>query len=216
MKRWLPFLLIFTLAFVISACNGNENEATEDDNQSVSDEPIENNEEEVTDEETVDIESEENDATEKEITVKLNNIEGEEVAVATLTTVDEGVKVKLTGDGFSEEGKKAFHVHEKGVCEIGDFESAGGHYNPEDKNHGKEDPDGQHAGDFDNIEVDADGKVDVEFVTDHISLDKNAENTVFTEDGTSLVIHDGEDDYKSQPAGDAGDRIACGVIAEPQ
>lgn len=204
------------LAFVISACNGNEDDAPEDDNQSISDEPIENNEEEATDGDTSDIESDDNDATEEEITVTLNDIDGEEVAEATLTTVDDGVQVNLVGDGFAEEGKKAFHVHEKGVCEVGDFESAGGHYNPEDKNHGKEDPDGQHAGDFDNIEVDADGKVDVEFVTDQISLDENAANTVFTEEGTSLVIHAGEDDYKSQPAGDAGDRIACGVIAEPQ
>src|SRR5699024_948325 len=123
----------------------------------------------------------------------------------------------LVGDGLPEEkAKHGFHVHEKGICEPKDFESAGGHYNPLNKNHGKEDKDGQHAGDFDNIEVDADGEVDVEFTTDQISLDKDATKPVFSEDGQSLSMHDDRAYYKPQPAGDAGDRVACGFIAEPE
>src|SRR5699024_1266424 len=102
------------------------------------------------------------------------------------------------------------------MCEPKDFESAGGHYNPLNKNQGKEDKDGQHEGDDENREGDEDAEVNVEFTTDQSSLDKDATNTVFSDDGTSLIIHEDPDDYKSQPSGDAGDRIACGVIAEPE
>lgn len=207
MKRWLPLLVVFSLVLIISACGGNENDSSEDDAQEDVDTPIENNDDDS---------AEESDMNEDEITVVLNDPEGNEVAEAKLTAVDEGVKIHLKGGAFAEGTKHAFHVHEKGVCDPDDFESAGGHYNPMDKNHGKEDADGPHAGDFDNIETNADGELDVEIVTDQISLDEGAENTIFTEDGTSLVIHAEEDDYKSQPAGDAGDRIACGVIAEPK
>src|SRR5699024_12875669 len=112
--------------------------------------------------------------------------------------------------------KHGLKYNEKVMSEPRDCESEGGQYNPLNKNHGKEDKDGQHAGDFDNIEVNADGEVDDEFTTDQISLDKDAANTGFSEDGTSLIIHEDPDDYKSQPSGDAGDRIACGVIAEPE
>lgn len=208
MKRWLTLLFIATLVLIISACGGSDEEDSNDSGQDSGEETTENKE---------DGDSEEADSND-EITVTLNDVDGDEAAEATLTEVDDGVKIKLVGDGLPEEkAKHAFHIHEKGICEPRDFESAGGHYNPTDKNHGKEDADGQHAGDFDNIEVDADGEItEVEFTTDQISLDEDAENTVFSEDGTSLVIHDGPDDYKSQPSGDAGDRIACGVIAEPK
>lgn len=204
MKKWLTIGFIITIMLIITACGGDDN-GSKDESQ-------DNN-----DEATEDKDSDSSDSSD-ELTVTLNDVDGNEAAEATLTKVDEGVKVKLVGDGLPEEkAKHAFHVHEKGVCEPRDFESAGGHYNPTDKKHGKEDIDGPHEGDFDNIEVDADGEVvDVDFTTDQISLDEDAENTVFTEEGTSLVIHDGPDDYKSQPAGDAGDRIACGVIAEPK
>src|SRR5699024_2218070 len=87
-----------------------------------------------------------------------NQNSSNKAAEATLSNVDDGVNVKLVGDGLPEDkAKHGFHVHEKGICEPRDFESAGGHYNPLNKNHGKEDKDGQHAGDFDNIEVNADG-----------------------------------------------------------
>ncbi len=207
MKRWLTLVLIGMVALIIGACSGNGSDSSNDDAQDNGEEPTEKNEES----------SQESDSTEDEINVLLHDVDGNEVAEATLTAVDDGVKITLTGDDLSEvEGEHAFHIHEKGVCELDDFESAGGHYNPTDKNHGKEDAEGPHAGDFDNIKVDVDGKIDVEFVTDQISLDPDAENTVFTKDGTSLVIHADPDDYTSQPAGDAGDRIACGVIAEPK
>ena len=208
MNRFLTLFFITLLILIISACSGGNNENAQQNNQNSNNETTEQNEEKSIFDD---------DSTEDELTVTLNDVDGNKAAEATLSNVDDGVNVKLVGDGLPEEkAKHGFHVHEKGICEPKDFESAGGHYNPLNKNHGKEDKDGQHAGDFDNIEVDADGEVDVEFTTDQISLDKDATNTVFSEDGTSLIIHEDPDDYKSQPSGDAGDRIACGVIAEPE
>ncbi|MBM7600779.1 Cu-Zn family superoxide dismutase [Virgibacillus halotolerans] len=199
MKRWIALLFVITLAVMISACSGKDDEQnTEGQNQ--------NQGEDAT-------ESEDSATDEEEVLVSLNDADEEVVATATLTEDDKGVNVKLEGEGLPE-GTHAFHIHEKGVCDPPDFESAGGHYNPEDKNHGKDDPEGPHAGDFDNIEVGEDGKVNEAFTTDQVTLKKGEENTLYTDEGTSLVIHADEDDYKSQPAGDAGDRIACGVIGE--
>src|SRR5690625_5126555 len=157
MKRWIALLFILTLAVMISACNGNNDEKnTDDQNQDAN-------------------QSEDNATDEEDVLVSLNDVDGDVVATATLTENEDGVHVKLEGEGLSE-GTHAFHIHEKGACEAPDFESAGGHYNPEDKNHGKDDPDGQHAGDFDNIVVDADGKVNEEFTTDQVTLEKGKDN----------------------------------------
>ena len=203
MRKTFILFFIMILIVIISACSSNDNEDSNETGQDMNEETSEDKADDIT---------------EEEMTVVLNDVDGNEIAEASLTQVDEGVKIKLSGDGLpKEQAKHGFHIHEKGICEPGDFESAGGHYNPTDKNHGKEHEEGHHAGDFDNIEVTADGEiVDNEFTTDQISLDENAENTVFSDDGTALVIHAGPDDYKSQPSGDAGDRIACGVIAEPK
>lgn len=188
MKRWMILAIAIAVGMVLSAWTGTDHEA---------------------DTSTDATKAEEQEGED----VSLENADGEEVAKATLTKADNGVHVDMDVDGLSE-GTHAFHVHEKGVCEPPDFESAGGHYNPTDMNHGKLDPEGPHAGDFDNIEVDENGQAHVEFTTEQISLDKGKENTLYTEDGTSLVIHADADDYKTQPAGDAGDRVACGVISE--
>lgn len=199
MRRWLVLVFFIALAVVVSACSGNDDEQNKDDQNQDNGEDA--------------AESGDNATDDDDVLVSLNDADGDVVATAELTEDDGGVHVKLEGDDLPE-GTHAFHVHEKGDCEAPDFESAGDHYNPEDKNHGKEDPDGPHAGDFDNIEVGADGKVDEDFTTDQVTLEKGKENTLYTDEGTSLVIHADEDDYKSQPAGDAGDRIACGVIGE--
>src|SRR5690625_4149223 len=189
MNRFLTVFFISLLILIISACSGGNNENAQQNNQNSNNETAEQNEEKSIFDD---------DSTEDELTVTLNDVDGNKAAEATLSNdvdgnkaaeatlsnVDDGVNVKLVGDGLPEDkAKHGFHVHEKGICEPRDFESAGGHYNPLNKNHGKEDKDGQHAGDFDNIEVNADGEVDVEFTTDQISLDKDAANTVFSEDG---------------------------------
>lgn len=107
-------------------------------------------------------------------------------------------------------GAHAFHIHEKGVCE-GDFTSAGGHYNPDEANHGIDDPDGMHAGDMPNIHVPDSGALEIEVLNHQVSV----EQLLGEEDGTAIVIHEGPDDYMSDPAGAAGPRIACGVIEAP-
>lgn len=150
---------------------------------------------------------------EDSVTVTLINNDEEEVATAELTEDETGVNIALTGENLSP-GEHGFHIHNAGACEAPDFDSAGEHYNPTDANHGFDDPDGPHAGDLENIEVNEDGTVSAEVTADMVTLEKDADNTLFTEEGTSLVIHSEGDDYSTQPSGDAGDPVACGVISE--
>lgn len=145
--------------------------------------------------------------------VTLMNTEGEETATATLSEGDSGVDVAIEGEGLPS-GELGFHFHEMGSCELPDFESAGGHYNPTDANHGFDDPEGPHAGDMENIQVEEDGTVNAETTAEMVTLQEDHENTLYTEEGTALVIHSEADDYESQPSGEAGDRIACGVVGE--
>lgn len=144
------------------------------------------------------------------IDIELKNADGDSHGYATLTEKAEGLQVTLALKGF-EPGPHAIHFHEKGVCEGPDFESAGGHYNPEDKDHGLLNPDGAHAGDLPNIIAEPDGTVMTEFMAGGVTL-KEGKTTLFPKEGTALIIHEGADDGMSQPAGDAGKRIACGEI----
>lgn len=105
-------------------------------------------------------------------------------------------------------GAHALHVHETGKCEAPAFTSAGGHYNPSDQAHGFFADEGYHAGDLPNFHVPDSGTVEIEFFSEQLKLDDN----VFDSDGSSVVIHAGMDDYRTDPAGDAGGRVACGVI----
>jgi superoxide dismutase, Cu-Zn family len=106
-------------------------------------------------------------------------------------------------------GTHAIHLHETGKCEGPAFKTAGGHFNPAKKQHGFMTAEGPHAGDLPNIDVGADGKAKAEFIAGDATL-----ADLQDADGSALVIHAKNDDYKSQPAGDAGDRVACGVIAK--
>jgi Cu-Zn family superoxide dismutase len=109
-------------------------------------------------------------------------------------------------------GEHAFHVHQVAKCEP-PFATAGPHFNPEARKHGLQNPDGAHAGDMNNITVGADGTGKVTVVNKQVTLGAGA-NSLFTNGGTALVIHAKPDDMKTDPAGNAGDRIACGVIAK--
>ncbi len=107
-------------------------------------------------------------------------------------------------------GTHAFHLHAKGRCE-GDFKSAGGHFNPDGAQHGFLSAEGPHAGDMPNIHVPAGGSLTVEvFLPERLLVGQGG---LLDDDGAALVIHEGADDYRSQPAGAAGQRIACGAIA---
>lgn len=206
MKRWVMLMLAILTVVTLSACGESDNEQKDDQGQGDQNEEDQGNSEGSND-------SIDNATEEEEVLVSLDDVDGNVVATATLTEDKSGVKIKLEGENLAE-GTHAFHIHEKGTCEAPDFKSAGGHYNPTDDNHGKEDPEGPHAGDFDNIEVGEDGKVNIEMTTDKVTLEKGQDNTLYTDEGTALVIHAEADDYTSQPSGDAGERIACGVIGE--
>src|SRR5690606_25253705 len=110
------------------------------------------------------------------------------------------------------EGLHGFHFHEKGICEAPDFESAGGHFNPTGASHGLDHEDGPHAGDLPNLEVGPDGTVKEEFFVENLTLLAGEENSLYQEGGTSLIIHAEADDGTTQPSGNSGDRIACGVV----
>jgi Cu-Zn family superoxide dismutase len=142
----------------------------------------------------------------------LKDASGKEVGQAALEQTPHGVLIKLSLKGAAP-GEHAFHVHAVGKCEP-PFTSAGGHFNPGAKKHGLEATEGAHAGDMPNLHIPASGELVIEIANPAISLVKGQSNTVFDADGSALVIHAGADDYKSDPTGNAGDRIAYGVIAE--
>lgn len=142
---------------------------------------------------------------------KFINAEGKEVGFVQLRETPQGVIVHAELEGLPE-GWHGFHLHTTGKCDPPDFTSAGGHYNPLDHAHGMEAPQGPHLGDLPNIWVNKDGKAKVEVFAAHVSLQKDAKNTLMDADGTAIVVHAQPDDYESQPAGDAGSRIACAVV----
>lgn len=142
----------------------------------------------------------------------LKDPKGETIGTVSFLQLEEGVKVSIEASKLSP-GQHGIHFHESGKCEGPDFKSAGGHFNPAKKEHGLENPAGAHAGDLPNLVADAEGRARAEFTTERATL-AAGENSLLKEGGTSVVIHAKSDDQKSQPAGAAGDRVACGVIAK--
>jgi Cu-Zn family superoxide dismutase len=140
----------------------------------------------------------------------LKNAEGKDVGTAELTQTAHGVLIRLTISGLPA-GERAFHVHGVGKCEP-PFTSAGGHFNPDKKKHGMMAKEGHHAGDMPNLHIPSTGMLQVEVLNSAITLEKGKPNSLFGSDGTALIIHAGKDDYKSDPTGEAGGRVACGVI----
>ena len=145
---------------------------------------------------------------------ELRDAQGKAVGTARLSQRKHGVRISLRATGLPA-GAHAFHIHATGKCEAPDFKSAGGHFNPEGKKHGLKNPGGPHAGDMPNITVASDGKGTAHVVNTRITLGDGA-NSVFHEGGTALVIHEKADDEMTDPAGNAGNRIACGVIEKVQ
>jgi superoxide dismutase, Cu-Zn family len=138
------------------------------------------------------------------------NTEGKEIGGAILTETPHGVLIEFTVNNLPR-GEHGFHIHETGSCEIPDFQSAGGHYNPHDKKHGYLIKDGYHAGDLPNQFIGADGLMRGSLFNPNITLSES-DTSLFDFDGSALVVHAEADDYSSQPAGAAGTRIACAVI----
>ena len=153
----------------------------------------------------------------KPVKVELKDAAGKKVGTATVHQQGSGVEFKLSLKGIPP-GEHAFHVHQNAVCEADPakpddaFKSAGPHFNPAGKKHGSQNPDGAHAGDMANFTVKAKGNFSGKIANPNVSLDPAAPNSLYANGGTALIIHAKADDMKSDPAGNAGPRIACGVI----
>lgn len=143
-------------------------------------------------------------------TAVMKSPDGKELGTLNLVQTGDGVKISGTISGI-EPGIHAFHIHETGKCDAPDFKSAGGHFNPHGSPHGK-DGGGPHAGDMENLHITDSSPQTISVVNDKVTLNPVAKTSVFDADGSAIVIHAGADDYKSQPSGAAGARVACGVI----
>jgi superoxide dismutase, Cu-Zn family len=141
-------------------------------------------------------------------TVTLKPTQGNQAAgTISLATMGSGVHFTGTVTGLTA-GKHGFHVHENGDCSAPDASSAGGHFNPDKKAHGAPDAAEHHAGDLGNIEADASGTAKVNIHMDGITLGSDAHSVM----GKAIIVHANADDFKTQPTGNAGARVACGVI----
>ncbi|MGE0665554.1 MAG: superoxide dismutase family protein [Sphingomonadales bacterium] len=143
-------------------------------------------------------------------TVELKDQKGAPVGTITLTSGEAGMTLSGKFTGLPP-GPHGFHIHEKGVC-AGDFSSAGGHFNPGHAKHGILADAGRHAGDLPNLDVPESGSLNIDLFLNDVSLSPDAPGNLADADGSSFVIHAGPDDYKSDPSGNSGGRIACGVV----
>lgn len=145
-------------------------------------------------------------------TADLRNASGASVGTANLTQVGNVVRIVLEAKGLTP-GLHGVHIHAVGKCDPPDFTSAGGHFNPTGKQHGALNPQGSHAGDLPNLNVGADGSGRLETATEQIGLGTGT-TSLWDADGSALVVHAAPDDFKTDPTGNSGARVACGVITK--
>jgi Cu-Zn family superoxide dismutase len=143
--------------------------------------------------------------------VELKDAQGKAVGDIVVWDQGPGVALELKLHDLTP-GEHAIHFHQVPKCEAPDFKSAGGHFNPDGKKHGFDSPDGHHAGDMKNFTVGSDGTASVHLEDNEVTL-KDGPHSLLT-NGTAIVVHAKADDYKTDPSGSSGDRVACGVITK--
>lgn len=142
------------------------------------------------------------------ITATMYDTAGVEIGILTLTQADSGIALSGTVLGLTP-GEHGIHLHTVGTC-APDFDAAGGHWNPTDRQHGRDNPAGPHAGDMLNLMVDSTGTAAVALTTAGGAL--RGDDGLLDDDGATVVIHQDADDMQTDPSGNSGSRIACGVV----
>jgi superoxide dismutase, Cu-Zn family len=157
-------------------------------------------------------------ATANGATAEIKDAQGTVVGTATLTEGAGGVQLQVQVRGFTAAaaGEHGIHIHAVGLCEAPGFATAGGHFNPAAKKHGLNSAEGAHGGDLPNLVLDAAGSGSFQATNDRITLAAGVANSIFDADGSAVVIHAGPDDNMTDPAGNSGARIACGVLQAAQ
>lgn len=148
----------------------------------------------------------------KHVVAKLATADGKAVGEAHFTAAKDGVAMHVKVSGLPQ-GTRGIHLHTVGSCQAPDFASAGGHWNPAHKMHGADNPQGSHLGDLPNLVVKADGTGELKATIKGAQFDSSTAG-FFDSDGTAVVIHAAPDDYKTDPSGNSGARVACGVVTE--